>query len=343
MPLRQGVIRGECPFGTTRFGRLKTLTIGTGVRAKRSAGRQGGLARISGRVTVLALVVTGTVAFAQVDRGPTGEILQAQAAESIIADRAIQPASRSAARSVLVTVQLDSGEKKISTEAESVAGALADVGVVLEPDTVVSHELDTALEPEMVISARTAETSVETVTERVEFSSEEIEDPNLAKGKRITQTAGRDGQTSVTYLVSEVDGVEVARNPVATHAAVEARDEVVRVGTMTLPDASAKVLSPGEAKVLAKSMVAERGWDESQYNCLVSLWNRESGWRVQAANPSSSAYGIPQSLPGSKMASVGADWRTNAKTQITWGLNYVKGRYGSPCGAWSAFQSKGWY
>lgn len=268
---------------------------------------------------------------------------QAQAAHALMSDRAIQPASRSAARAVPVTVQLDSGTQEIRTEADSVAGALTDVGVVLEPETVLSHDLDAALEPGMVISARTAQTGVETVTERVKFSSEEIEDPTLAKGSRITQTAGQDGKTTVTYLVSTIDGVEVARNPVATHAAVAARDEVVRIGTMTLPDASAKVLSPSESKALAKSMLAERGWDESQYNCLVNLWNRESGWRVQAANPSSSAYGIPQSLPGSKMASVGPDWRTNAKTQITWGLNYVKGRYGSPCGAWSAFQSKGWY
>jgi hypothetical protein len=75
----------------------------------------------------------------------------------------------------------------------------------------------------------------------------------------------------------------------------------------------------------------------------VALWNRESGWNVYASNAGSGAYGIPQALPGSKMGSVGADWATNPATQITWGLNYVQGRYGTPCGAWASFQSKGWY
>ena len=66
------------------------------------------------------------------------------------------------------------------------------------------------------------------------------------------------------------------------------------------------------------------------------------GWRVNAAN-SSGAYGIPQALPGSKMASAGADWQTNPATQIAWGLGYIAGRYGTPCGAWDHSESNGWY
>ncbi len=73
------------------------------------------------------------------------------------------------------------------------------------------------------------------------------------------------------------------------------------------------------------------------------LWNRESGWRTNAYNASSGAYGIPQSLPGDKMAAMGADWRTNFRTQITWGLVYIYGRYGNPCGAWSHSESYNWY
>jgi hypothetical protein len=80
-----------------------------------------------------------------------------------------------------------------------------------------------------------------------------------------------------------------------------------------------------------------------QYSCLVSLWNKESGWNAYANNPSSGAYGIPQSLPGSKMASAGADWATNPATQITWGLGYISARYGDPCGAWGHSQRVGWY
>jgi hypothetical protein len=78
-------------------------------------------------------------------------------------------------------------------------------------------------------------------------------------------------------------------------------------------------------------------------SCLVPLWEGESGWRWNAENSSSGAYGIPQSLPGSKMATVAGDWRTNPVTQITWGLGYISERYGSPCGAWSFKQGHGWY
>jgi hypothetical protein len=78
-------------------------------------------------------------------------------------------------------------------------------------------------------------------------------------------------------------------------------------------------------------------------SCLVPLWMGESGWRVNAENVSSGAYGIPQSLPGSKMATAGSDWRTNPVTQIKWGLGYIQERYGSPCGAWGFKQGHGWY
>jgi hypothetical protein len=100
---------------------------------------------------------------------------------------------------------------------------------------------------------------------------------------------------------------------------------------------------PGSAKAIAFDMVTARGWGQSEYDCLVALWQKESGWNVYAHNASSGAYGIPQSLPGSKMASAGADWATNPATQITWGLGYIQGRYGTPCGAWNASQAKGWY
>ncbi|WP_210506226.1 lytic transglycosylase domain-containing protein [Naasia sp. SYSU D00057] len=103
------------------------------------------------------------------------------------------------------------------------------------------------------------------------------------------------------------------------------------------------VASPGSAQAIAAEMLAARGFGSDQFDCLVALWNKESGWRVNAANPSSGAYGIPQALPGSKMASSGADWQTNAATQIHWGLGYIQGRYGSPCGAWGHSVDVGWY
>ena len=100
---------------------------------------------------------------------------------------------------------------------------------------------------------------------------------------------------------------------------------------------------PGTAQAIAYEMVAARGWAVSEFDCLVALWNRESHWNVYSNNVRSGAYGIPQALPGSKMASAGADWATNPATQITWGLGYITGRYGTPCGAWGHSQSSGWY
>ena len=91
------------------------------------------------------------------------------------------------------------------------------------------------------------------------------------------------------------------------------------------------------------ALMLAAGFGIGQFPCLDKLWDHESGWNHRAENRSSGAYGIPQAYPGSKMASAGADWRTNPATQITWGLGYVKGRYGSPCGAWSNFQNNGSY
>lgn len=100
---------------------------------------------------------------------------------------------------------------------------------------------------------------------------------------------------------------------------------------------------PGTAQAIAYELVLARGWDEGQYSCLVALWNRESHWNVYAHNPSSGAYGIPQALPGSKMASAGEDWATNPETQILWGIGYIAARYGTPCGAWEHSERMNWY
>jgi len=109
------------------------------------------------------------------------------------------------------------------------------------------------------------------------------------------------------------------------------------------PIVNAPIPSPGTAKRIAYNMLPSFGFNASQqFGCLDNIWTRESGWSVTAAN-ASGAYGIPQALPGSKMASAGADWQTSAATQIKWGLGYIKGRYGTPCGAWGFWEAHGWY
>ncbi|MCU0299895.1 MAG: hypothetical protein MUF33_15475 [Candidatus Nanopelagicales bacterium] len=90
-------------------------------------------------------------------------------------------------------------------------------------------------------------------------------------------------------------------------------------------------------------MQEKYGWGADQFSALEQLWQRESGWSQHAHNSSSGAHGIPQSLPGSKMASFGSDWADNPETQIKWGLSYIKSVYGSPSGALASSHSRGWY
>ena len=101
--------------------------------------------------------------------------------------------------------------------------------------------------------------------------------------------------------------------------------------------------NPGTAQAIAYQLLPSFGFNaKQQFGCLNNIWTRESNWRYNAAN-ASGAYGIPQALPGSKMASAGPNWQTNPTTQIKWGLGYIKERYGSPCNAWAFWQGHSWY
>ena len=114
--------------------------------------------------------------------------------------------------------------------------------------------------------------------------------------------------------------------------------------TCSAGDQDGEKASVEEAKRIAKRKMKDMGWDDgSQFECLDTIFTEESGWRWDATNPDSGAYGIPQSLPAEKMASAGQDWRTNAATQIDWGLKYIRDRYGTPCGAYAERRAKGWY
>jgi hypothetical protein len=99
---------------------------------------------------------------------------------------------------------------------------------------------------------------------------------------------------------------------------------------------------PSSAEGIAYDLLPSFGFSTDQFGCLNDIWSRESGWRYNAAN-ASGAYGIPQALPGDKMASAGPDWQTDPTTQIKWGLGYIKDIYGSPCQAWVFWQDHGWY
>jgi hypothetical protein len=134
-----------------------------------------------------------------------------------------------------------------------------------------------------------------------------------------------------------------AERRAAQQAAAQAAATPSRGSAGSGSQGSPPAQASGSPQHIALAMLGSFGWPSSQFGCLQSLWNVESGWDVHASNPSSGAYGIPQALPGSKMASAGPDWQTSAATQIRWGLGYIRSLYGSPCGAWGHEQADGWY
>lgn len=168
-------------------------------------------------------------------------------------------------------------------------------------------------------------------------------------GSMVTENYGTGEYFQMTYTGARVAQLVSSGQAVIKHNP-NSKVKVTTsngVATVSNPHFAAAGTTAAAAQETARSMMSSYGWDNSQFACLVELWNHESGWNYQAENPSSGAYGIPQSLPASKMASAGSDWRTNPATQIKWGLDYIAQRpdYGNPCAAWSLWQSRSphWY
>ena len=133
----------------------------------------------------------------------------------------------------------------------------------------------------------------------------------------------------------------IAQRQAATKAA--ATKAAATKAAATKAAAAQSRAASGSPQQVAEAMLGSFAWSSSQFSCLDPLWAHESGWNVSAYNADSGAFGIPQALPGSRMASAGLDWQTDAATQIRWGLEYIKGTYGSPCGAWAHEEATGWY
>ena len=224
------------------------------------------------------------------------------------------------------------------TQATTVEAMLKEKDITLGANDRVSVDGSTAISPDLTVRVWREGKQTVTVDEEVGFETETIKDADRPTSYKEVKTPGTKGSRSVTYEVTVQDGQEVARTEIASLVTKEPVKQVEVVGSK-LPTPT----NPTEAQALGHQMMLDFGYGEDQWPCLYNLWMRESGWRTTAGNVSSGAYGIPQALPASKMAVYGADYLTNASVQITWGLNYIKGRYGTPCGAWDSFQAKGWY
>ena len=183
------------------------------------------------------------------------------------------------------------------------------------------------------ISAASFTASPAAVSQATELSDNQI-DTNAALAH-----ARRGGVQRASALTQRqkvaADGLAAAISRARKVAAERAAREQARQGILDRAQSN--------PRAVGRLLVADRGWAEDQFGCLESLWTKESGWRWNADNPTSDAYGIPQSLPGSKMASIGSDWATNPVTQIKWGLDYISARYGTPCSAWAKSRASNWY
>ncbi|MBR4414734.1 MAG: G5 domain-containing protein [Aeriscardovia sp.] len=262
------------------------------------------------------------------------------------------------------------------THFTDVQSVLEQGNITLEPDDTITPSLTTKVTEATIITITSAGTTVQTVDMPINYNVIKKSDPSLPVGTTKVQTQGQKGIMQTTNLVRKVGNKEVSTNTLASWVKKVPVNEVILVGTKepqatstanTSSNSSSNNSSSsssssnssqsssssssnadtnigtteavGTPQTIAQQMVAARGWSASQFTCLVELWQKESGWSVTAENPSG-AYGIPQALPGSKM---GPGWQSSATVQITWGLGYIAGRYGTPCNAWAHEVSDGWY
>jgi hypothetical protein len=196
----------------------------------------------------------------------------------------------------------------------------------------------------------------------------------LGQDRLVHQQSGADGRLAVQADADEIRFLKARQNEhaaarawqrqaeseAAAKAAGAARTAATRAHALEKKAAEKKKASSGALvpytgpiptsckeysgnRATGCALMLDAGFEIDQFPCLNYLWNKESGWNARATNSGSGAYGIPQAYPGSKMSSVASDWKTNPATQIKWGLGYIKGRYGTPCSAWSHSQNVGWY
>ncbi|BAQ32170.1 G5 domain-containing protein [Bifidobacterium scardovii] len=245
---------------------------------------------------------------------------------------------------------------KINGESRTVLGSdftdvksVLDAGnITLEPDDSVSPQLTDPVSESTVITIQRAGTQVETNEEPIAFNTVKKETDSLPQGQEKVENEGEEGVMETTSLVTRSGDKIVSSNVFTSYVKKAPVDKVILVGTgSTTPTAAAAnigtTVPAGDMQSWAHDYLLANGYSEADFTATVYIINHESGWRVNATNASSGAYGLAQALPGSKMASVGADWATNYQTQLKWFWNYCASRYGSIQGAYSFWTTHHWY
>jgi uncharacterized protein YabE (DUF348 family) len=305
-------------------------------------------ATIDGRMmtmTTTASTIDGALATMGIDATAADVSVPPQT----LIDSAVTPITVSTQK--MISLRVDGQTLYAQTTADNVRQLLADQDIVISHSDRVSPSLDTPLEDDTnVVITRVTVATLDTDVD-LPYATKQVESSSLNKGETQVTTHGENGSAHQVWQVTMADGVEESRKLISQDTTRDPVTQVEEVGTRKGGGSSSSShnttsrtpVPSGSAQEIARQLLPSYGFSDSQFGCLVSLWNKESHWNVYAQNGSSGAYGIPQALPGSKMASVGSDWRTNPTTQIKWGLGYIKGRYGTPCSAWSHSQRYGWY
>ena len=236
-------------------------------------------------------------------------------------------------RATPVQLNLFGAEYELRTHAETVEELLIERGVNVDNVSVLP-DLNELLTDNEAIFVTDPDKDIVMEEEEIPPPEEVVEDYELDWGERQVRDEGRVGRRVIVYEIAEDGSRSTLQNVVVSEPVTQTVAEGRRL---------AGTSNPSENVRIGEEIAADRGWSSDEWLCLYNLWQRESRWDSTANNPSSGAYGIPQALPGNKMATVGSDWRTNPETQITWGLNYIEGRYNSPCAAYSFFLDSNWY
>ena len=248
-----------------------------------------------------------------------------------------------------VTVKINGKSRTVlGTKFTDVKSVLDAGDIVLEPEDTISPSLTTKVTESTVITIERAGATLETTDSDIAFNVVKKETDALPKGTEKVQQEGKKGVMEATNLVTRAGGKVVSSTTFASYVKTAPTDQIVLVGTGSTSSSSSSSSSASstasslgttvpasEMQSWAHDYLISNGYTEADFTAAVYIINHESGWRVDATNASSGAYGLPQALPGSKMASAGADWATNYQTQFKWFVGYCNQRYGSLQGAYS--------
>ncbi|MFH8365875.1 transglycosylase SLT domain-containing protein [Streptomyces sp. NPDC018031] len=237
---------------------------------------------------------------------------------SRISVRGFAVASATAVTTVGAVVGVAAGDDKKSPEPVETTAAAADATLLAE-----------------IPAGQQAQAQTVSLTQQADIQSTAADaEAKKAAEESARKQAAKDAKAKKA-AADKAEAERKAKEREAKEQEQAASRSAARDADSFAPQASYTV---AEVQAMARQMVPA-----DQFQCFSNIVNHESTWNYRATNPSSGAYGLVQALPGTKMSSAGADWRTNPATQIKWGLSYMDGRYGSPCGAWSFWQQNHWY